>query len=54
MKEKLKHYEFKGNDLECFSVDEYVDVDNLARTGETLIEEEILDLLIFCITEISD
>ena len=34
--EQLKQYEYKNSDLDCYSVDEYLGIDDWEKTGETV------------------
>ena len=44
-REQLKKYEYKNSDLDCYSIDEYVGIDDCENTGETLSLEDIVLIL---------
>ena len=43
-RDQLKKYENKGSELDCFSCDECIDIDQTEKTGEALTSEEILEI----------
>ena len=43
-RDQLKKYAYKGSELDCFSCDECIDIDQTEKTGEALTSEEVLEI----------
>ena len=43
-RDQIKKYEYNRSELDCFSCDECIDIDQTEKTGEALTSEEVLEI----------